>query len=99
MARSVTERWTKAQNHPAARLQSRLHVTSPADIEAAAQRLETHHGKLDLLVNNAGARFSAEPAELTAEHLRGAFETNLFGAAALTHRLPGCCAPRTRRTS
>ncbi|MEW2501673.1 MULTISPECIES: SDR family NAD(P)-dependent oxidoreductase [unclassified Amycolatopsis] len=65
----------------------RLDVTSAADIDDVAHHLETRHGRLDVLVNNAGARFSVEPAELTAEHLRRAYETNLFSVAAVTHRM------------
>ncbi|MFI5610611.1 SDR family NAD(P)-dependent oxidoreductase [Amycolatopsis sp. NPDC051903] len=67
----------------------RLDVTSATDIDAAARLLEDRHGRLDVLVNNAGARFSVEPADLTAEALRRAFETNLFSVAATTHRLLG----------
>lgn len=58
-----------------------LDVTSPASIEAAASSVEKEYGRLDVLVNNAG-RMSFAPT--FAEQLREVFETNTFGAAAVT---------------
>jgi NAD(P)-dependent dehydrogenase (short-subunit alcohol dehydrogenase family) len=65
----------------------RLDVTSTADAEEVAALIRGRYGRLDVLVNNAGAVFRTEPAELTAADLRRTFETNLFGAVTMIHTL------------
>jgi NAD(P)-dependent dehydrogenase (short-subunit alcohol dehydrogenase family) len=65
----------------------RLDVTDEATIRAAADRVAADHGHLDVLVNNAGiARGdgSGVPSETTLPTLRAVFETNVFGAVAVT---------------
>lgn len=60
-----------------------LDVTNPASIKAAADAISAKHGKLDVLVNNAGINIEfggAGPDGLTVEQLRETFETNVFGA-------------------
>jgi NAD(P)-dependent dehydrogenase (short-subunit alcohol dehydrogenase family) len=66
----------------------RLDVTSAASIAAAAERVEQEHGRLDVLVNNAGVLPEATDAD---EHefadpdlFAMTFETNVFGAVAVT---------------
>ncbi|MWA02828.1 SDR family NAD(P)-dependent oxidoreductase [Actinomadura sp. LD22] len=67
-----------------------LDVTDDASVEAAAKTIEADGG-LDVLVNNAGieARLpdNAVPgaAEVTADMMREAFETNVFGVVRVTH--------------
>jgi NAD(P)-dependent dehydrogenase (short-subunit alcohol dehydrogenase family) len=58
-----------------------LDVTDTASIDAAADRIRGDHGRLDALVNNAGATVAAPAVETTAAHLREVFEVNVFGAA------------------
>lgn len=65
----------------------RLDVTSTADAEAVAALIRRRHGRLDVLVNNAGAVFRTEPTELTAADLRRTFEVTLFGAVTMIHTL------------
>jgi NAD(P)-dependent dehydrogenase (short-subunit alcohol dehydrogenase family) len=65
---------------------ARLDVTDPAEIRAVVAQA----GPVDVLVNNAGYGLLGAFEELSDEDLRGAFETNLFGALALTRAvLPG----------
>ena len=65
-----------------------LDVTSAASIDAAAEQVGNDHGRLDILVNNAGvlpeatAGDASRPLDLAL--FRTTFETNLFGAVAVT---------------
>ena len=65
-----------------------LDVTDHDSVRAAASELERRHGRLDVLVNNAGILPEATTADaawpLDLELLRRTFETNVFGAAAVT---------------
>jgi NAD(P)-dependent dehydrogenase (short-subunit alcohol dehydrogenase family) len=64
-----------------------LDVTDAASIETAAAEVEADPGRLDILVNNAGINAQrAVPSELSLENLRKTFETNFFGAFAVTQR-------------
>ncbi|USB32324.1 SDR family oxidoreductase [Paenibacillus sp. YPG26] len=62
-----------------------LDVTNPEHIRAAADRITTEYGKLDVLVNNAGIYVDHEGTDV--EVMRRGFDTNFFGAYALTHSL------------
>ncbi len=65
-----------------------LDVTQPDSIHAAAQVIEEDSGKLDILINNAGVIFeSAPPTKADMVLLRKTFETNYFGAVALTQAM------------
>jgi NAD(P)-dependent dehydrogenase (short-subunit alcohol dehydrogenase family) len=64
-----------------------LDVTDQATINAAASYIATTYGKLDILVNNAGIALPAGrvlPSELDIEVFRAIYETNVFGAFAVT---------------
>ena len=62
-----------------------LDVTDQKTIDAAAARVEQEFGKLDILVNNAGIFLEKVPAsQCQVENLRRTFETNFFGAFAVT---------------
>lgn len=62
-----------------------LDVTDQASIEAAARKIRERDGKLDVLINNAGIAIErAHPSESDLKLLRQTFETNFFGAVAVT---------------
>ncbi|KAF1995682.1 short chain dehydrogenase [Amniculicola lignicola CBS 123094] len=60
-----------------------LDVNSDDSISAAVKKLQTEHGRLDVLVNNAGVMVPGNGRDA----YRGTFETNVFGPAILTDAL------------
>ena len=63
-----------------------LDVTSDASVAAAAAHFTKAEVCLDLLINNAGVGAGrSKPEDVTAEQLREAFETNVFGVVRVTH--------------
>jgi NAD(P)-dependent dehydrogenase (short-subunit alcohol dehydrogenase family) len=77
-----------------------LDVTNPASIAAAAERIRSELGRLDVLVNNAGISQAGEPAASFEEKLkagrpsvasidevRAVFETNVFGVILVTQAM------------
>jgi 2,4-dienoyl-CoA reductase [(3E)-enoyl-CoA-producing], peroxisomal len=54
-------------------------VRDPEAVESAVARAETAAGPIDVLVNNAGATFSAPAAELSPRAFRAVVETDAFG--------------------
>jgi NAD(P)-dependent dehydrogenase (short-subunit alcohol dehydrogenase family) len=64
-----------------------LDVTDQATIDAAAKVVELRHGRLDVLVNNAGVMrdaFDKKPSDQDLGMWRETFDTNLFGVVAVT---------------
>ena len=62
-----------------------LDVTDSATIDAAAAKVESDHGRLDVLVNNAGIALDTGPASaLEMDALRRTYDTNVFGVFAIT---------------
>jgi NAD(P)-dependent dehydrogenase (short-subunit alcohol dehydrogenase family) len=66
-----------------------IDVTDPASIRAAFAHVEEGHDHLDILVNNAGVLPEATAADqvsgpIDPQMFRATFETNVFGAAAVT---------------
>ncbi|MEV4460087.1 SDR family NAD(P)-dependent oxidoreductase [Microbispora sp. NPDC049633] len=57
-----------------------LDVTDKAAAFEGVKRAKEHFGRLDVIVNNAGYAQIGAIEELTEQHLRDQFETNLFGA-------------------
>lgn len=64
----------------------KLDVTNSDNIEALPKFLQEKFGRLDILVNNAGVLldWGTKPSELNLDILRQTFETNFFGAFAIT---------------
>jgi NAD(P)-dependent dehydrogenase (short-subunit alcohol dehydrogenase family) len=72
----------------------RLDVTSDESVEAAVSEVMRRHGRIDLLVNNAG--FGVAPAgaeESSLDQARSIFETNFFGLVRMTRAV----VPHMRR--
>ncbi len=77
-----------------------LDVTDQASIAAAAERIRSELGRLDVLVNNAGISHagkpgrsleevvkSARPSVASLDEVRAVFETNVFGVIAVTQAM------------
>ncbi|HJP74009.1 MAG TPA: SDR family NAD(P)-dependent oxidoreductase [Pseudonocardiaceae bacterium] len=67
-----------------------LDVTDEASRQAAIERVETEHGALGALINNAGYAQAGPVEEVSLDALRVQFETNVFGLIRLCQlALPG----------
>jgi NAD(P)-dependent dehydrogenase (short-subunit alcohol dehydrogenase family) len=56
-----------------------LDVTDSAQVQQAVHQAYAHFGRLDVLVNNAGASLFAATEEASDEQIRGLFDANYFG--------------------
>ena len=56
-----------------------LDVTDSAQVRQAVDRAYAHFGRLDVLVNNAGASLFAATEEASDEQIRGLFDANYLG--------------------
>jgi NAD(P)-dependent dehydrogenase (short-subunit alcohol dehydrogenase family) len=62
-----------------------IDVTSQPSVEKAAAEIARRHGRLDILMNNAGIALDwFPPSELTVEALAQTFDTNVFGVFRVT---------------
>lgn len=77
-----------------------LDVTEPASIAAAAARIQSEFGRLDVLVNNAGVSHPGKPddafpsnfnfnslATASLDDIRAVWEVNVFGVIAVTQAM------------
>jgi NAD(P)-dependent dehydrogenase (short-subunit alcohol dehydrogenase family) len=69
----------------------RLDVTDQDSVAAAAELVEREHGRLDVLVNNAGITTTSldapPPSAIAPDLVRTAFETNVFGVIAVINAM------------
>ncbi|HET6554105.1 MAG TPA: SDR family oxidoreductase [Dyella sp.] len=67
----------------------KLDVTSAQDVRELAARIDGEYGRLDILINNAGAYFDIDddPSSVNLDLVRQALETNLLGAWQLTEAM------------
>ncbi|MFI8233763.1 SDR family oxidoreductase [Streptomyces sp. NPDC085900] len=74
----------------------RLDVRDPASVAEAAAAIERRHGRLDILINNAGTAgtFTGPPSQAGAAEMREVYETNVFGVVTVT----GAMLPLLRRS-
>ncbi|MFI9342445.1 oxidoreductase [Streptomyces sp. NPDC052773] len=70
--------------HPDQMEALRLDVTDTGAADAAVQDVVARHGRIDVLVNNAGRTHVGAVEETTEEELRALFDLHVFGPAALT---------------
>ena len=61
-----------------------LDVLSPASISTCVQNLEALTGRLDLLINNAGAGYNMPMVDVDLEEVRNVFDLNVFSLIGVT---------------
>ncbi|RDK08119.1 SDR family oxidoreductase [Cupriavidus lacunae] len=66
-----------------------IDLAEPSTIEAAAAAIGARYGRLDVLVNNAGIADQADgwPSKTSISAVRHIFDTNFFGALAVTQAM------------
>ncbi|MCP5027918.1 MAG: SDR family oxidoreductase [Actinomycetia bacterium] len=74
LAKAATEGWNIEV--------AALDVTEPATIDAAVADILNRHGRIDVLVNNAGVGVQGPIEEVSDAETRAAFEVNVFGVLA-----------------
>jgi NAD(P)-dependent dehydrogenase (short-subunit alcohol dehydrogenase family) len=64
-----------------------LDVTNAESASAVAELIRREHGRLDMLINNAGIYVPCPALEITAREMRHTFETNVFGVVTVIHAM------------
>ncbi|MBU2862845.1 SDR family NAD(P)-dependent oxidoreductase [Reinekea forsetii] len=65
----------------------KMDITKEEEIKNLVSQIETHHGAVDVLVNNAGFGLYGAMEDTSIEDARYQFEVNIFGLARLTQLL------------
>jgi NAD(P)-dependent dehydrogenase (short-subunit alcohol dehydrogenase family) len=52
-----------------------------------AAQIAKEHGRLNVLINNAGIHVGAPALDITVTEMRKTYETNVFGLVTVTHEL------------
>jgi 2-deoxy-D-gluconate 3-dehydrogenase len=60
----------------------RFDITQPSDFQAAFDYFQTNHGRLDILINNAGMSIRKPPQDYAISEWQAVLDTNLTGAFA-----------------
>ncbi|MGW4163434.1 SDR family NAD(P)-dependent oxidoreductase [Streptomyces sp. NPDC004788] len=96
--RSEALRKAAVENGVADRIQvKRLDVVDPASVVGCLEEVVAEHGRLDALVNNAGAAQVGTVEMVSLDEVRAAMEVNFFGVVAATRAaLPHLRAARGR---
>jgi NADP-dependent 3-hydroxy acid dehydrogenase YdfG len=68
-----------------------LDVTDSAQVHQVVQQAFTHFGRLDVLVNNAGASLFAATEEASDGQIRGLFDANYLGMVRVLRAALLCC--------
>ncbi|WP_315743686.1 MULTISPECIES: SDR family oxidoreductase [unclassified Bradyrhizobium] len=64
-----------------------LDVTSDESVAALAKELDRRHGRLDVLVNNAGTLVSRPAFEISSAEMKHTYDTNVFGVVRMIHAI------------
>ncbi|QAY73612.1 SDR family NAD(P)-dependent oxidoreductase [Agromyces protaetiae] len=64
-----------------------IDLTDDDSVAAAAREIDERHGRLDVLVNNAGVLVRRPALEVTAGDMHAEFETNVFGLVRVVHAM------------
>lgn len=64
-----------------------LDVTDVASVEALADSVVRDHGRLDILINNAGVSIAEPTVELTADSMAQTFAVNVFGVVTVINAM------------
>ncbi|GAA3154131.1 SDR family NAD(P)-dependent oxidoreductase [Planomonospora alba] len=83
-ARNVEPLADLARRHPDGLVRLPLDVTDRAAVFEGVERATAAFGRLDIVVNNAGAMLLGMVEEATEEQIRAHFDVNLFGALWVT---------------
>jgi NAD(P)-dependent dehydrogenase (short-subunit alcohol dehydrogenase family) len=66
---------------------AQIDVTNDESVTALAQELQRQHGRLDVLVNNAGGLVSRPAFEMTSAEMKETYDTNVFGVVRMVHEM------------
>jgi NAD(P)-dependent dehydrogenase (short-subunit alcohol dehydrogenase family) len=72
------------ENHVGKALGLTVDITNPDDVAQSVHTVRERFGRLDVLVNNAGYGLAGAIEETSNDETRAIFETNFFGALAVT---------------
>jgi len=66
---------------------AQIDITNDESVTALARELQRQHGRLDVLVNNAGVLVSRPAFEITSVEMKETYDTNVFGVVRMVHEM------------